>query len=267
MKHHFMTFSQRTLATISALMLLMSPLMSQASVTGAFNAGELIKGSGDTVYYFAGNGKRYVFPNAKTYFTWYKDFSSVKTISDGQLSTIPLGGNVTYRPGYKMIKVMTDPKTYVIDQGGFLRHVTTESLAQTLYGISWKNQIDDVPDAFFVNYRVGTAIQTASDYNAANTMTTTVSIGQDKQLDETKITITIGAMQNGFVPTSITFKKGTEVTWTNGDNAAHWIKGSNFDSGMLTPGQTYKHIFNTAGSFDYRCNIHSTMQGTINVVN
>ena len=260
-----MTIFQRGLVLLTSLSFLFTPILSHAAVSGSFNAGDLIKGSGDTVYYFAANGKRYVFPNAKTYFTWYVDFSTVKTISDGHLSTIPLGGNVTYRPGRKMVKVTTDPKVYVVDQGGFLRHVSAEQLALTLFGINWKNLIDDVPDAFFVNYRVGTPIQTASDYNPANVMTQTTTIAQDKQLDETKITITIGSVSKGFVPTTTTFKRGTEVTWTNADITAHTVTGSGWGSATIQPGQTYKYTFNTAGAFDYHCGIHPVMQGTINV--
>ncbi len=256
-------------AYIAATLLLTAmPLASQAATTSAFNPGDLIKGASDTVYYFAADGRRYVFPNAKTYFTWYPDFSKVKQISDGQLSTIPLGRtNVTYRPGNKMIKITTDPKTYVVDQGGFLRHVTSEQLAQTLYGLSWKNQIDDVSDSFFVNYKIGTPIQTASDYNPQNVMTQTTTIAQDKQMDETKVTITIGSMNNGFVPTTTTVKKGTTVTWTNNDITDHTVVGSVLDSGTLKPNGTYSYTFNTAGAFDYHCGIHTTMQGTVNVVN
>ncbi len=245
------------------------PLTAGAATTSAFNSGDLIKGSGSTVYYFAANGKRFVFPNEKTYFTWYRDFSTVKQISDGQLSTIPLGGNVTYRPGRKMIKITTDPRVYVVDQGGFLRHVSAEQLAQTLYGISWKNNIDDVPDAFFTNYRQGTAIQTASDYNPDNVMTLTTTINQDKQFDETKVTVTIGTMNNGFVPTTLTIKRGTEITWTNADTIEHTVligRSQATGSRLIPPGGTFIHRFDTIGAFDYACSIHPTMQGTINVV-
>ncbi len=260
-------FLRRAALTVGTAIFCLTPLASHAATTGAFNAGDLIKGSGDTVYYFASNGKRFVFPNERTYFTWYTDFSGVKTISDGQLSTVPLGGNVTYRPGRKMVKITTDPRTYVVDQGGILRHVSSQQLAETLYGLSWKNQIDDVPDGFFTNYRVGTAIQTASDYNPANVMTATATISQDKQLDETKITLTIGSVSNGFVPTTVTVKRGTTVTWTNADNMAHIVTGTGWGSETLQPGQTYTRTFSTTGSFDYRCSLHTVMQGTVNVVN
>ncbi|MBM3204460.1 hypothetical protein FJZ48_00550 [Candidatus Uhrbacteria bacterium] len=264
MKHLVRAF----VSSATMLALSFAPMTSYAAVaTTAFNAGDLVKGSGSTVYYFATNGKRFVFPNEKTYFTWYKDFSSVKTITDGQLAAIPLGGNVTYRPGFKMVKITTDPKVYVVDQGGFLRHVTSEQLANTMYGLNWKNRIDDVPDAFFINYRMGTAVQTASDYQPSNVMTQTTTIAQDKQLDETKMTVTIGTVSNGFVPTTVTVKKGTTITWTNSDVMTHSVSGSGWSSGNLESGQTYSRTFTTAGSFDYKCGIHSVMQGTIHVVN
>ena len=253
---------------VSMIASMAAPFASNAAVSNsAFNSGALIKGSGSTVYYYGANGRRFVFPNEKTYFTWYTDFSGVVQIPDGQLATIPLGGNVTYRPGRKMIKITTDPKVYVIEQGGVLRHASTQELAQTLYGLSWKNQIDDVPDAFFTNYRLGTAIQTASDYQPADVMTLTTSINQDKQFNENKVTVSIGSMENSFVPNTITVKKGTEITWTNRDIVEHDVTGNGWASGMIAPGAEYKHTFDTVGSFDYKCSIHTTMQGTVNVVN
>ena len=44
------------------------------------------------VYYYGGDGKRYVFPNSQTYFTWYADFSTVMTITDAELASMPIGG-------------------------------------------------------------------------------------------------------------------------------------------------------------------------------
>src|SRR3989338_5981385 len=90
-------------------------------------AGDLIKASGPAVYYYAADGKRYVFPNEKTYFTWYSGFSSVKTITDAELAAVMIGGNVTYRPGVKMVKITTDPKVYAVSNGGVLRHVPSEA--------------------------------------------------------------------------------------------------------------------------------------------
>jgi plastocyanin len=243
------------------------PLSVHAATTNAFNAGDVVKASGPAVYYFASNGKRYVFPNEKTYFTWYTNFTGVKTISDRQLAAIPIGGNVTYRPGRKMVKITTDPRVYVVDEGGVLRHVKTEQVAETLYTKNWNDQIDDIPDAFFVNYRLGTAIEQASEFRAADIMARVTNISQDKQLIEGQIAVAISDVSTGFVPTSITVKRGTTVTWTNRDITPHTVTGSGWGSPTLAPDATYSYTFNSAGSFDYKCSIHPAMQGTINVVN
>ena len=69
--------------------------------------GDLIKSTESSSVYYYYSGSRYVFPNDKAYFTWYADFSTVKTITAGELAAVPIGGNVTYRPGVKMIKITT----------------------------------------------------------------------------------------------------------------------------------------------------------------
>jgi hypothetical protein len=124
--------------------------------------GKLIKGSTPALYYCGADGKRYVFPNSNTYNTWYADFSGVVTLSDADLAKFMLGGNVTYRPGARLVKIQTDPKVYAIARGGVLRWVTSESVATRLYGANWNRMVDDVPDAFFVNYKIGAQI-TESD--------------------------------------------------------------------------------------------------------
>jgi Listeria-Bacteroides repeat domain (List_Bact_rpt). len=121
-------------------------------------SGSLIKGSFPAVYYCGNDGKRYVFVNEKAYFSWYPDFSTVKTISDETLALIPLGGNVTYRPGSRMVKIQSDRKVYAVARGGTLRWIMTEAIAARLYGANWNKMIDDVSDAFFVNYVLGAPI-------------------------------------------------------------------------------------------------------------
>lgn len=111
-----------------------------------------------SVYYCGADGQRYVFPNSGTYATWYADFSTVKTIPPADMAQIPLGGNVTYRPGVKLVKIVSDPKVYAIDRNGTLRWITTDALAVKYYGKSWAAQVDDVPDVFFINYKVGDPI-------------------------------------------------------------------------------------------------------------
>ncbi len=140
------------------------PELEPESIIPGIQFGDLIKASGDSVYYYGQDGKRYVFPNEKTFKTWYDDFSLVKEITDEELASVPIGGNVVYRPGVKMVKITTDPKVYAVDQGGILRWVETPEIATSLYGENWSRMIDDVPDAFFVNYTVGNPISSSAEF-------------------------------------------------------------------------------------------------------
>jgi hypothetical protein len=117
--------------------------------------------SQSAVYYCGANGRRYVFPNEKIYFSWYADFSHVTVVSDETMASIQIGGNVTYKPGSRMIKVESDPKTYVVSRGGQLRHVTTEAIATALYGAAWNTKIDDLPVGFFTDYAIIAPITSA----------------------------------------------------------------------------------------------------------
>jgi hypothetical protein len=134
-------------------------LTEETSGTEKFcETGSLIKGSFPAVYYCGADGKRYVFTTSRVYFTWYPDFLTVKTISDEDLAKISLGGNVTYRPGVKMVKAQTSPKVYTVSRGGLLRWISSEEVAKRLYGDDWNKNIDYIPDAFWTNYQFGEPI-------------------------------------------------------------------------------------------------------------
>ncbi|MCX6740329.1 MAG: M23 family metallopeptidase [Candidatus Parcubacteria bacterium] len=125
-------------------------------------SGSRIKLSGSTTVYFCGaDAKRYVFPTDKVYYTWFSSFSGVTVVTAEQLANIPLGGNVTYRPGIKMVKIQSDTKVYAVEHGGVLRWIESADTATALYGTYWKNKIDDVSDAFFINYKMGEPVLSA----------------------------------------------------------------------------------------------------------
>jgi hypothetical protein len=130
-----------------------------SSANAAASAGDLIKMDGlSSIYYLGADGKRYVFPNEATYFSWYKDFSGVVTVPASELQSYPLGSNITMRPGTKLVKITTDPKVYAVEPGGVLRYITSETQAKALYGDNWNKKVVDVADAFFTNYATGSAL-------------------------------------------------------------------------------------------------------------
>lgn len=129
----------------------------------AASAGDLIKMDGlSSVYYLGSDGKRYVFPNEATYMSWYNDFSGVVTIPASELQSYPLGGNVTMRPGTKLVKITTDPSVYAVEPNGVLRKIQSEAQAAALYGSNWNKRIVDLADAFFTNYTISSPLPSGS---------------------------------------------------------------------------------------------------------
>jgi amicyanin len=85
----------------------------------------------------------------------------------------------------------------------------------------------------------------------------------------TTATITVAAIKikdYSFIPTPITVKTGTTVTWTNEDSTDHTVasdSGTEINSPSLSQGQSYSHTFNTAGTYTYHCGVHPIMKATI----
>jgi hypothetical protein len=149
------------------------------------------------VYYYAQDGKRHAFPNDKVYFSWYADFSAVQTISSSEMAALPLGSNVTYRPGSRPVKFMTDPKTYVVGLGGSLRWLTSEAAATALYGSGWAQETHDIPDTFFLDYRFGDDVAASSDFDPAQERAYAGTIDDD--LPATKRSVTVATSGGSFV--------------------------------------------------------------------
>ena len=70
-----------------------------------------------------------------------------------------------------------------------------------------------------------------------------------------------------FAPASVTVPAGTEVSWRNDDPTQHTVTadGGEFDSDILDPGGRFAFAFEKAGVFQYVCNIHPNMKGTVKV--
>jgi plastocyanin len=71
-----------------------------------------------------------------------------------------------------------------------------------------------------------------------------------------------------FVPSQLTIKVGTKVTWTNSEDIAHNVVAADgsWSSDSLNNGQTFSKVFDKTGTFQYVCSFHPGMNGTIIVV-
>lgn len=255
------------------------PLATHAATV---NPGDLLKMPNDgnpatdsdtALYYLGANNKRFVFPNEKTYRTWYNGFSNVKTVDAATMASYPLGGNVTYRPGIKMVKIDTDPKTYAVTRGGVLRWIKTEAAARALYGTDWNKMVEDVPDAFFINYKTGAPIETAADFSLALMRDSTPNINSDKQFSN-PTGLVVDVRDGGNAPASITVSNGQKLTWVNlrtglvrvasNPHPAHTALPG-FESGDLVLGQEYTYTFTQSGNWGYHNHWDPSQIGTVQV--
>jgi plastocyanin len=114
--------------------------------------------------------------------------------------------------------------------------------------------------------------QTAPPVQPPATVTTPLQMTQ--QLTVTTIPVpqtttsvsdnTIRIKNFAFDPASITVKVGSTVRWVNQDSVPHRILFTDgADSNVLAGMQSWSRKFDQAGTYDYACTIHLTMQGTV----
>lgn len=70
-----------------------------------------------------------------------------------------------------------------------------------------------------------------------------------------------------FDPAALEVTVGTTVVWTNNEATPHTVTSSDalFDSGMLMQGDSFRHVFDTIGTYNYACSFHPQMTGTVTV--
>ena len=114
-----------------------------------------------------------------------------------------------------------------------------------------------------------------ANQSSAKTQNATLAFAQ-----ENAVSIAAGSSNPSasefFVPKDISVKAGDTVTWTNHDTTIHTVvEGSpesassgatpGFDSSIIAPNATFENTFDTAGEFNYYCNLHPFMTGKVTV--
>jgi plastocyanin len=133
-------------------------------------------------------------------------------------------------------------------------------------------------ELIIVLFLVG-VIVAASGCTTKTSTTNTTTIPAPVQVNNTTIinnpvpvnnpnpqTYTVNIQNNAFNPSSLQIPAGSTVKWVNLDSVQHEPKGNVFDSGPLNQNGVFQYTFNQAGTYNYACAIHPSMQGTITVV-
>jgi plastocyanin len=94
----------------------------------------------------------------------------------------------------------------------------------------------------------------------------TAGAGEDSgDVSGDTVTVRINGMR--FEPANINIKPGTTVTWVHSSPMPHTVTGTGgkLRSSTLNNGQSFTHTFDDAGRFDYVCEYHPSMRGTVTV--
>ena len=115
--------------------------------------------------------------------------------------------------------------------------------------VLWGCGSDDGTDGASVSSVAGDPLPTAAE-------------GSDDDREQVQVEIAIADFQ--FVGDQDVLVGGRVVV-TNTDDASHTLTAvdGSFDSGTLAPGDSYEFTVDESGTFEYRCEIHPSMTGSI----
>ncbi|MEP9365585.1 plastocyanin/azurin family copper-binding protein [Nocardioides sp. CN2-186] len=83
----------------------------------------------------------------------------------------------------------------------------------------------------------------------------------------TAIGPTVSVVNMRFTPATLSTPLGSTVTWQFGDPMTHNSTSTQgfWSSGPKGDGDSYAHTFASSGAYPYRCTIHPSMTGVVNV--
>jgi len=90
----------------------------------------------------------------------------------------------------------------------------------------------------------------------------------DSEQGDAAATVEVDIKDFAYNPDPVTISIGQSVTWTNQDSAPHTATARDRDvlqSGTLNQGDTYTQTFDTPGTYEYFCEFHPNMKGTVEV--
>lgn len=128
-------------------------------------------------YYIGRDGRRHAFPHPSVIDSWYRSgLPRVRTLTSEEIQMIPLGANVTYRPGASILQ-FESASMYVVAGPKTVRLLVDAQAAASLYGPNWVNRLAGLSDAHFADYHLSQELPVSgpSDFNPSaleNSVTT-----------------------------------------------------------------------------------------------
>jgi plastocyanin len=120
-------------------------------------------------------------------------------------------------------------------------------------GVAWLHDNGDgtTTVSVFLTEKAGAGAETAATPATSSTSGSTATAVEIKNF--------------AYNPPSLEVAAGTTVTWTNNDQAPHTVtqNGGGFQSGKIDPGASFSFKFDKPGTYEYHCEYHPNMHGTV----
>lgn len=136
---------------------------SNPSRVGTFQV-EAVKIAESPVVYLVDGINRWTFTNEAAYFSWFKNWDEVKTVSPTYLTRFRDRGPAALSPGAR-IKSLSDARVYIIGRDNKLHWIVNEGVAYDVYGPSWNKGIIDVPNTTLVSFQLGGTVDDVTDWS------------------------------------------------------------------------------------------------------
>ncbi|MCE9585905.1 fibronectin type III domain-containing protein [Candidatus Uhrbacteria bacterium] len=136
---------------------------------------DLFKSPTSDVYFMGGDGKRHAFPSQAVFDSWFPNGADITIVPRYQLADIPLGENVTFRPG-TLVRIIDGVRYYVVDFGKRLRFIASDILLPFIFGNTWQASVRLLDLAIAGDYTFGTSIEVTQDLQTILDRSATSSI-------------------------------------------------------------------------------------------
>ncbi len=127
---------------------------------------QAVKASNASTVYLIANNKIWTVRDMATLNTWIKSFKEVTVVSPATMAAYKANnedaGSANFAPGTRM-KSSESNKVYVVGQNGQLHWVTTETVANSIWGNRWNQGIMTVQPNVIWNYQIGTDVGSANE--------------------------------------------------------------------------------------------------------
>lgn len=127
---------------------------------------EAFRAIGQRGVYLVSGGEMWLVPDETVYFTWFDSWDDTLLVSQATirtyLSTYEFKGDVKMAPGTR-VKAASSNRVYVVGNDYELHWITSETVANAIYGSAWNQNIVEVNDTYLWKYATGAALETAAD--------------------------------------------------------------------------------------------------------